>query len=56
MAEKFTCAVCDLPEESCLCDKFCCLCMGANQIRLCYDGQWYCLECREACELQAQQG
>jgi hypothetical protein len=28
--------------------------MGAHQVRLCQDGAYYCLECREACDLQAQ--
>ncbi len=54
MAEAFKCAVCELEEERCTCDKYCCLCMGFNNVRLCQDGQWYCLECREACDLQAQ--
>jgi hypothetical protein len=28
--------------------------MGAHNVRLCQDGQYYCLECREACDMQAQ--
>ncbi|HYX68162.1 MAG TPA: hypothetical protein VE825_03435 [Terriglobales bacterium] len=54
MAEAFKCAVCEKEEERCDCDKYCCLCQGFHNVRLCQDGQWYCLDCREACELQAQ--
>ena len=54
MAERFICNVCELPEEKCECDRYCGLCMGAHQVRLCQDGAYYCLECREACDLQAQ--
>ena len=54
MAEPFKCAVCELTEDKCLCDKYCCLCQGGHQVRLCNDGQYYCTDCREACDLQAQ--
>ena len=54
MAEPYKCGICDLEEARCLCDKFCCLCHGANNVRLCNDGLWYCIDCREACDLQAQ--
>lgn len=54
MAERFHCSVCDQVEEKCECDKYCCLCMGEHQIRLCGDGMWYCLECREACEYRPE--
>ncbi|MBZ5627309.1 MAG: hypothetical protein LAO06_00405 [Acidobacteriia bacterium] len=54
MAEKYRCAVCDLEESSCACDKYCFLCQGGNEVRLCSDGLYYCLECREACDLEAQ--
>jgi len=54
MADPYHCSVCDQEEVKCLCDKYCCLCHGGNNVRLCNDGQWYCLECREACDLQAQ--
>ena len=54
MAEPYKCGICDLEESRCLCDKFCCLCHGANNVRLCNDGLWYCIDCREACDLQAQ--
>ncbi len=54
MAEPFKCAVCEKDEEHCDCDKYCCLCQGFHNVRLCQDGQWYCLDCREACDLQAQ--
>ena len=54
MAEPFRCGVCDQDEVKCLCDKYCCLCHGGNNVRLCQDGLWYCLDCREACDLMAQ--
>jgi hypothetical protein len=54
MAEAYRCSVCDKTEEHCDCDKYCCLCQGEHQVRLCNDGLYYCLECRESCDLQAQ--
>jgi len=54
MSDAFRCAVCDLIEEHCHCDRYCCLCQGEHQVRLCADSQYYCLECREACDLRAQ--
>lgn len=56
MADRFQCAVCDLNEDRCECNRYCCLCMGEHQVRLCHDGQYYCLECREACDLTAEDG
>lgn len=46
-----TCAMCDRPEHECNCDRYCCICMGQYGIRLCLDGQYYCPDCREACEV-----
>ena len=54
MAEKFRCILCDQEEAECQCDKYCSMCQGAHDVRLCQDGMFYCLECREACDLQAQ--
>jgi hypothetical protein len=54
MAEKFRCTICDLEESRCQCDKYCFMCQGGNNVRLCQDGLYYCLECREACDLQPQ--
>ena len=54
MAEKFRCTICDLEESRCQCDKYCFMCQGGHDVRLCQDGLYYCLECREACDLQAQ--
>ena len=55
MAEPFICAQCEKTEEKCDCDpKYCCLCQGYNDVRLVQDGLWYCRECREACDYQAQ--
>ncbi len=54
MAQRYMCAVCEQVEEKCECVKYCSLCQGYNLLRLCADGQWYCLECREACELSPE--
>lgn len=54
MADKFICMQCDQPEGSCKCDRYCCLCQGEHNVRLCQDGNYYCLDCREACDFQAQ--
>ena len=54
MAEPYKCAQCDLVEAKCTCDKYCCICQGDHDVRLCRDGLYYCLECREACDLQPQ--
>ena len=54
MAERYRCSVCDLEEARCECERYCCLCQGDHDVRLCQDGMYYCLECREACDLQAQ--
>ena len=40
MAERFICNVCELTEEKCECDRYCGLCMGAHQVRLCQDGDY----------------
>ena len=46
----------DLPERACTCNKYCMLCQGLYEVRLCEDGAYYCRPCREACDLQAQVG
>ena len=54
MAEQFRCAFCDLEESRCQCDRYCFMCQGGDNVRLCQDGMYYCLDCREACDLEAQ--
>lgn len=54
MADNYRCSVCDLEESRCQCDKYCFMCQGGHDVRLCQDGLYYCLECREACDLYAQ--
>jgi hypothetical protein len=44
------CAQCDQPENSCECEKFCCLCQSVLDIRICTDGLMYCEPCRTACD------
>jgi sulfur transfer complex TusBCD TusB component (DsrH family) len=52
MALRVNCIICDKTEDLCKCDKYCALCHDDDQIRLCQDGQYYCLNCREACDYQ----
>ena len=54
MADKYRCAICDKEESGCECDRYCFLCQGGDDVRLCQDGMYYCLDCREACDYQAQ--
>jgi sulfur transfer complex TusBCD TusB component (DsrH family) len=54
MADPFKCMVCEQTEDKCKCEKYCGMCQGEHQVRLCQDGLYYCLECREACDMQAQ--
>lgn len=51
---RFHCLLCDMEEERCKCDKYCSLCLGESDVRLCEDGVYYCRDCREACDYQAQ--
>ena len=54
MATRFTCSQCDQDESRCTCEKYCVFCQGEHDVRLCADGVYYCRECREVCDLQAQ--
>lgn len=54
MAEAFHCMQCDQTEDKCQCDRYCGMCQGAHDVRLCKDGLYYCLECREVCDMHAQ--
>jgi hypothetical protein len=44
------CLQCDQTEGHCECDRYCCLCYSDVDIRMCHDGLYYCLACREACD------
>jgi hypothetical protein len=55
MQTTILCSQCDLPEEKCACDRYCCYCQGQLGIRLCVDGKYYCPDCREACEISVAQ-
>jgi hypothetical protein len=50
----YLCEQCDRQEEACHCDRYCCLCQGWDNVRLGSDGRYYCLNCREACDMVAQ--
>jgi hypothetical protein len=34
-----------------MCEKYCTICKGQHNIRLCADGLYYCPDCREACDV-----
>jgi hypothetical protein len=55
MAE-YRCVICEQSEARCRCDvkDFCVLCQGAEDVRLCEDGQYYCRICREICDYHAE--
>jgi hypothetical protein len=55
MENAVLCSLCDKPEIQCTCDRYCCYCHGLEGIRLCMDGQYYCPDCREACEVLVAQ-
>ncbi len=46
------CSMCDKPEKNCSCDKYCTICKGSYNIRLCEDGNYYCPDCREGCDMR----
>jgi hypothetical protein len=48
-AKKYRCMQCEMTEERCDCEKYCCLCQSLVEVRLCEDGLYYCKPCREAC-------
>jgi hypothetical protein len=52
--KKYYCMQCELTEEKCDCEKYCCQCQGQVGIRLCQDGLYYCPPCREACDYRVQ--
>lgn len=52
MLERVVCHLCEKPERECACDRYCCLCHSPYSIRLCVDGQYYCPDCREACDIR----
>ena len=47
---KYRCAQCEMPEDQCECDKYCCLCQTVLEVRVCQDGLMYCEPCRTACD------
>lgn len=50
----FKCSVCDMPEERCNCQRYCCLCQAMETVRLVGDGLYYCSDCREACDYRTE--
>ena len=49
--QQIVCSQCDKPEPSCICEKYCAICKGQDNVRLGMDGLYYCPECREACDV-----
>jgi hypothetical protein len=49
--QQVVCSQCDKSEEYCVCEKYCTICKGQSNARLCVDGLYYCPECREACDV-----
>jgi hypothetical protein len=52
---KYRCAQCEQPEDSCQCEKYCCLCQSVIDIRVCSDGLMYCEPCRKACDYKTSE-
>ena len=48
--ETVICSMCGKPEQVCQCERYCCICMGQQAVRLCLDGFYYCPACRDACD------
>jgi hypothetical protein len=46
---------CEMTEDRCDCEKYCCLCQSLMEVRLCEDGLYYCKPCREACNYKASE-
>jgi len=42
---KYHCMQCDMTEDKCDCEKYCCSCQGQIDVRLCSDGLYYCPPC-----------
>ncbi len=47
----YICNMCSQPESDCKCIKYCVICKSDNDVRLVSDGCYYCLDCRQACDL-----
>lgn len=52
---EFRCLVCNQLEDQCTCVKYCALCHGDYAVRLTEDGQYYCVDCRDACDFKTQE-
>lgn len=54
LTKEFKCLVCEKPESQCTCNRYCALCHADYELRLTDDGQYYCRDCREACDYKTQ--
>jgi len=48
--DTYRCLQCEMTEDRCPCEKYCCLCQSQMDVHLGQDGLYYCQPCREACE------
>ena len=46
----YLCNMCGREETDCQCERYCMVCKSDSDPRLCTDGCYYCLDCREACD------
>ena len=49
------CSQCEQLEQRCECEKYCVLCQGQLDVRLCVDGLYYCDACRQACDYKVSE-
>jgi len=49
--QQIVCSQCEKTEQYCTCEKYCTICKGQQNVRLCVDGLYYCPDCREACDV-----
>ena len=54
VTSRYVCRQCDHDEDGCECNRYCILCYGEDDVRLCEDGSFYCANCREVCDYMAQ--
>src|SRR5438094_8612320 len=50
MLAQTLCAQCDLPEDRCSCERYCTICKGQLNVRLCSDGHYYFRVCGAGCD------
>jgi hypothetical protein len=51
-AKTAVCSQCEKPEHECRCDRYCCICVGFDRVKLGADGLYYCPDCLRACDVK----